>query len=151
MEIIIDRKYKQKGYTISRVYLDGSYFGCNALEDEDRGLDQSMSVSEIKEKKIYGQTAIPTGRYKVTFETSPKFGKTSYAKNGLIPLINGVKGYSGVRIHAANKPEELEGCIAIGRNTIKGQITESKAWTKKLIDRLWIAWTNGATIWLTIK
>lgn len=152
MEITINRECKRKGYTLSRLYLDGTYFGCLVLEDEDRGLDKdTMTLEEIKKKKVYAETAIPKGRYKVIFSTSPKFGKSSYAKDGMIPLVCNVPGWSGVRIHAANKATELEGCLAIGKNTKVGEVTDSRAWTKKLIDRLWLAWSNGSPIYLTIK
>ena len=64
MEIKVDRKWKKEKYTIGRLYIDGEFI-CNTIEDTDRGLSQDMSEEEIKSKKIYGKTAIPTGRYKV--------------------------------------------------------------------------------------
>ena len=63
MLITIDRAWKKDGYTISRLYVNGKLFGCNTLEDADRGLRQDMQLEEIKKKKVYGQTAIPRGSY----------------------------------------------------------------------------------------
>lgn len=55
MEILIDRAWKKDGYTISRLYVNGKLFGCNTLEDTDRGLNQSMELNEIKKKKCMGR------------------------------------------------------------------------------------------------
>ena len=67
MIITIDRAWKKAGYTISRIYVNGMLFGCNALEDTDRGLRSDMPLSEIKAKKVYGQTAIPSGEYECAY------------------------------------------------------------------------------------
>ena len=44
MLITIDRAWKKDGYTISRLYVNGKLFGCNTLEDTDRGLSQDMQL-----------------------------------------------------------------------------------------------------------
>lgn len=64
MKILVDRKWKKETYTIGNLYINGKLF-CNTLEDRDRGLKKSDSLSVIKSKKIYGETAIPTGKYGV--------------------------------------------------------------------------------------
>ena len=46
MELIVDRKWKKQSYTISNLLVDGKWF-CNVLEDTDRGLSYTMSLSEI--------------------------------------------------------------------------------------------------------
>ena len=75
MRLVVKRIAKRDTYTIGRLYIDGIYF-CDAIEDKDRGLDSSMNVNTIKEKKVYGETAIPTGEYQVTLDVvSPKFSK----------------------------------------------------------------------------
>lgn len=76
MEILVERKWKRDAYTIGNIYVNGKRFGdgknyCNTLEDADRGLTQSMPLAEIKKHKIYGETAIPAGTYKVKFTFSP--------------------------------------------------------------------------------
>ena len=100
MEILIDRKWKKDEYTISKVYVNGKDFGCNALEDKDRGLNQNMSIAEIAKLKVYGQTAIPTGRYLVTYTYSNHFKK-------YLPYINNTKGFTGVRIHCLTPDMEI--------------------------------------------
>ena len=42
MELVVDRKWKKQGYTISNLTIYGKWF-CNVLEDTDRGLTQSMT------------------------------------------------------------------------------------------------------------
>ena len=73
MNILIKRIAKKPSYTIGKMYIDGKYFA-DTLEDTDRGLDQKMPLSEITAKKVYGETAIPTGTYKITMNViSNKF------------------------------------------------------------------------------
>lgn len=150
MELVIDRKWKKDEYTISNLYVDGSKV-CNVIEDKDRGLDQNMPLDEIKKLKVYGKTAIPTGRYKVVFAASNRFGNSSYAMNKLIPYVQNVKGFSDIRMHAGNTDKDTEGCLLLGKNDVVGKVTNSQYWCKKVFERMYLAWCNGATIWLTVK
>ena len=106
MEVVIWRKYREKGFTISRLYVDGKFL-CHILEDEDRGLMQGMSVGEIMNIKLAGLTAIPVGNYKIIRQYSPRFKK-------ILPSIPNVKGYAGVRRHAGNSSKDTEGCPLFG-------------------------------------
>ena len=148
MEIRIDRAWKKRDYTISRVYVDGQRLGdgqhyCNALEDPDRGLTSEMSVDEVLEKKVYGQTAIPTGRYLVTMSWSPKFKQ-------MMPLVNAVKGFTGVRLHPGNSNKDTEGCILFGVNDKIGWISNSRYWTDRIIGMVNDAIGRGEKVYLTI-
>lgn len=118
MEIKVIRFYKGKDYTIGRMLIDGKYV-CDVLEDKDRGLTDSMTVEEIKKKKIYGETAIPTGKYKVVLDYSPKFKK-------ILPHILNVKGFEGIRIHSGNDKEDTFGCLLVGYNRQKGKVLNSR-------------------------
>ena len=81
MIITVDRKYKKDTYTISNLYINGVWF-CNVLEDKDRGLKQTDSLSTIKAKKVYSETAIPSGTYKVAMNViSPKYSASTWYKN----------------------------------------------------------------------
>lgn len=149
MEILVRRIAKRPTYTIGRMYIDGKYV-CDTLEDTDRGLKQSMSLEEIKKKKIYGKTAIPTGTYKVTMDVvSPKFKNRTWAKpyGGKIPRLLNVPGYEGVLIHPGNAANETYGCILPGINSVVGKVMNSQATFKKVMAIL----TKGTDITITIN
>ena len=149
MEILVKRIAKKPKYTIGKLYIDGQYI-CDTLEDTDRGLNQNMSLEEIKKKKVYGETAIPSGVYKVDMNTiSPKFKSRTWAKpcGGKIPRLVAVPGYEGVLIHPGNKAADSLGCILVGENTVVGQVVNSQATFKKVMNIL----TKGDNITITIK
>ena len=143
MLITLDRAWKRKGYTISRLYINGELF-CNALEDEDRGLRQDMTIEEIKKRKVYGVTAIPSGSYECVNTYSNRFKKN-------LPLLKDVPGFEGIRIHSGNTAKDTEGCILVGRNTQKGMVTESRVWTDKLIKLMKAAWDRKETVTVMIE
>lgn len=128
MKALLDRKWKKDTYTIGRFYIDGEFFS-NSMEDRDRGLRQDMNVGEIERIKVYGETAIPTGKYIVTMTYSPKYKR-------VMPQIMNVPGWTGVRIHSMNTAEDSLGCIGLGNNTKAGWISESRATCKKFEDLL---------------
>lgn len=142
MKIQVQRLYKKDTYTIGKMFIDSKYF-CDTLEDKDRGLNSSMSESQIKGIKVYGETAIPMGTYKIDMNTiSPKFSKYPFYQEvckGKIPRLIGVKGFNGILIHVADgyKGASLvQGCIGIGKNKIKGGLLEGKETFKKLYSIL---------------
>ena len=102
----------------------------------------------------YGETAIPTGTYKIDMDTvSPKFQNRAWAKpyNGKLPRLIDVKGYSGVLIHVGNKPEDTLGCILVGENKVKGQVINSTATFYELMTALLKAHKAGEEICITIE
>ena len=142
MEILVERKWKKDNYTIGNLYINGKWFS-NTLEDKDRGLKDSMSLTEIKTLKKPRITAIPTGTYEVTLNVvSPKFSKYPFYNSingGRVPRLLNVKGFEGVLIHVMDGPkgaELSEGCIGVGRNLIKGGLLQGKEYYKKLYDIL---------------
>ena len=128
MKLELIRIANRPTYCIGKLYIDGEYF-CDVIEDTDRGLDDSMSVDEILKKKIKGETAIPTGLYKIEITYSPKYKR-------MMPLLICVKGYSGVRIHSGNTSKDTEGCLLVGRNTKVGMVTDSRNTYQRLFARL---------------
>ena len=108
--------------------VNGKYFS-DSLEDKVRDFDKNGDLLGPGETKVYGETAIPYGEYEVVVTMSPKFKR-------LLPLLLNVKHFTGIRIHRANKPTELEGCIALGENKIKGMVVNSAPYEKKLVRLL---------------
>lgn len=154
MKILIDRKWKKETYTIGKLYVDGILF-CNSLEDKDRGLKQTDSLSTIQSKKVYAETAIPTGIYNVRMDIkSPKYSSYSWYKNlcgGCMPRLENVPGFSGILIHPGNTALDSSGCILVGKNTKVGQITDSKNTFSKLYKKMKKAYDKGEKITLEIK
>ena len=136
MRLTLIRRWNKDKYCIGDLYIDGKWFS-NTLEDTDRGLDDRMSLEEIKKMKIKGETAIPTGMYQVLLTYSPKYKK-------IMPLINNVKGYSGIRIHSGNTAKDTEGCLLVGKNKEVGKVLDSRITFNALFKNL--NQTNGKII-----
>lgn len=81
---------------IGELLLDGQRL-CWTLEDPHH------------EVKVPGETCIPAGTYKVELTFSPRFQK-------IMPLLVGVPGFEGVRIHTGNSTAETAGCVLVGLN-----------------------------------
>lgn len=153
MKLTLKRTFKGPQYTIGKLYVNGVY-ECDTLEDTDRGLNETQSLLEIQSKKVYGQTAIPYGTYKIDMNTvSPKFKDRAWAKpyKGILPRLENVKGYEGVLIHVGNKAEDTLGCILVGRNRIKGSVVESTECFYKLMSVLLGASKVGEDIYITVE
>ena len=153
MKLTLKRTFKGPQYTIGKLYVNGVY-ECDTLEDADRGLHETQSLLEIQNKKVYGETAIPTGVYKLNMNTvSPKFKDRSWAipYKGILPRLENVKGFEGVLIHVGNKPQDTLGCILVGENKVKGQVINSTASFNKLMKLLLQANIDGEDIELTVE
>lgn len=127
MELLLQREKSSAQSTQGKLFVDGA-FECHTLEDP------------VRDKKIFGQTAIPAGRYHVEITWSDHFGK-------LLPLIEHVANFDGVRIHSGNTASDTEGCILVGRVRGKDCVSESRLAMKALFDKL----DKADDIWLTIE
>lgn len=142
MNIILNRIAKKAKYTIGKLYINDKYF-CDTLEDTDRGLTQSMTEQQIGSKKVYGETAIPTGTYRIIISYSNKFKKQ-------MPLLLNVPGFAGIRIHSGNTEKDSLGCILVGKNKAVGKVLESRDTYSKLFSILQES-NKKETIKITIK
>lgn len=143
MELLVKRIAKKNTYTIGQLYINGQKV-CDTLEDKDRGLTSNMSVEQIKKLKVYGQTAIPTGTYTVSYTYSTKFKK-------YMPLINNVKGFDGIRIHSGNTDKDTLGCIILGENKVVGKVINSRNTCDKVYSIIKKALDNGDRVSITIQ
>lgn len=154
MELLLKRIAAKDDYTVGRLFVNGVYF-CNTLENTDRGLDQAMPLDELLQKKVYGQTAIPTGTYRVTMRRkSPKFSTIDFYRDfcgGYMPRLLQVPGFEGVLIHCGNREEATKGCLLVGENTSPGGLSNSKkTWAKLMEKYLLPAKEKGIPITITI-
>ena len=142
LHLILLRKYRKEAYTIGQLY-NGNTYLCNTVEDTDRGLHSNMAAAQIAKLKIKGQTAIPTGSYKVEVTDSPKFKRP-------LPLVLNVPGFSGIRIHRGQNANSTEGCIIPGENTATGRVTNSEKYEKLIVAAIAAAEAKKEDVWLTI-
>ena len=153
MDVRVERRWKKSTYTIGILTVDGERF-CESLEDRDRGLKQSDSPLWIGAKKVYGETAIPTGTYNVAMNVvSPKYSAVKWYKDlcgGKMPRLLDVPGFDGILIHPGNTALDSCGCILVGRNTKVGQVTQSRDTFKKLYRKMKAAHERGEKITITI-
>lgn len=133
IEYILTRKEFTEKSTIGELTLDGK-FQCFILEDKTR---------KPEEKKIYGKTAIPYGRYQVIITESARFKR-------LLPLLVSVPGYEGVRMHTGNSDVDTEGCLLVGSTKSKDWVSDSKTAFAKLFPQLQKQLAEGNKVFLTI-
>ena len=153
MKIKVERKWKKETYTIGRLYINEKFF-CNTLEDMDRGLKQSDPITTIQKKKVYGETAIPTGKYKIEMNVvSPKYNAVKWYQDlckGKMPRLLDVPCFEGVLIHTGNTPLDTFGCILVGENKAKGKLINSRETFKNLYKQLRTAADNKEEITIEI-
>jgi Family of unknown function (DUF5675) len=123
MILEIRRRIKDQNFTMGDLFVDDVLFS-QVVEDTDRGLMFQMPLEEIKARKVYGKTAIPTGVYEVVFNYSAKFKQE-------LPLLLNVPGYQGIRIHSGNTEADSLGCPLPGTQ-LGNKVINSRATCKKL-------------------
>lgn len=141
MKLKIERRYFSDDYTIGSLYINDIFF-CDTLEDPNRDLNKN-GVFDNGESKVYGNTCIPFGTYKVELKYSPKF------KRELPRLIN-VPSFEGILIHRGNYPKDTQGCVLVGENKAKGAVLNSTKYEEKLVNILREAITSGEEITIEI-
>lgn len=130
MELLLNRDYCGEDCTQGKLYVDGEY-QCETLEDVVRG------------EKMPGDTAIPSGSYKVIVNHSNRFKRD-------LPLMLNVPDFEGVRIHSGNTAEDTEGCILVGRKRVPGAIQESRLAFDPLFAKIEGAIAAGEEVTITI-
>lgn len=116
MKIDVIRKEFSEFSTIGEMLIDDEKF-CFTLEDA------------VRDEKIPGQTAIPYGSYDLITNYSNRFKR-------IMPLIQNVPGFEGVRIHSGNTDKDTEGCILVGYKKDKNYISQSKLAFTAFMQRL---------------
>ena len=132
LKITVKRKIFNECDTIGDLYV--SYpeepetleFVCNTLEDKVRNKKGTKKEDFVK---VYGETAIPYGTYRVVITYSNAFKKK-------LPEILNVPLYEGIRIHVGNHKDDSYGCLLCGDSP---KISQTKSWvynSKKNFDKL---------------
>ena len=133
MKLILTRIARKAEYTIGRLEDENGKRICDTLEPTWRDYKGG-------EMKIPRKSAIPEGTYRVVITKSQRFGK-------YLPLLVGVPGFEGVRIHAGNTSRDTEGCILVGQNLQVGKVL----WSRITLEKLMKLIENEKEIYLIIK
>jgi hypothetical protein len=141
-ELLLQRRYFKDEYTIGKLSVDDEPF-CDTLEDKIRDYNKDGDLLDEGEDKVYGETAIPYGRYRVIVSYSPKFKRD-------LPLLLSVRHFEGIRIHSGVHSGHTSGCILVGENKIKGGLINSRLYERELTTWLQMWQNSGDDIWITI-
>lgn len=114
MNLTLERLQFDEDCTIGQLYVDGEA-RCFVLEDAVR----EVSGRPVSEWKIYGETAIPYGTYKIVITMSQRFGRP-------LPLLLDVPGFSGIRIHPGNTAAQTHGCLLPGLDRLPKSVGRSR-------------------------
>lgn len=134
MILTLTRKKMTSDSTPGELWVDGK-FECFTLEDLCR-----------TGPKVYGETAIPEGTYRVIINMSPKFKK-------LMMRVLAVPGFDGILIHKGNSDEDTSGCILVGDRLLDGKIVAGTSTPAHdhLYSRVMFALLAGNEVNITIK
>lgn len=118
MKLELKRLYFKETYTIGKLFVDGDYL-CDTLEDKHRPDGE----------KVYGETCIPEGTYRVILNYSNRFKR-------IMPLLLDVPMFEGIRIHSGNTDADTSGCLLVGENKIVGKLINSRSAFNNLMNLL---------------
>lgn len=135
MNLRLIREPSLKETTLGSLYIAGHRY-CETLEDQIR---EQLGVP-VAQWKIPKETAIPAGRYKVVLTMSARFKM-------LLPLLIGVEGFTGIRIHGGVKKEDTEGCVCVGRVRWGGRISDCAPARDYIIDEI----KKSPECWITVE
>lgn len=129
MDLLIKRHTLADTYTAGSLYIDGVYF-CETMERRDAGLTSESTAKQIAAAKEKYKCCIATGKYEVKLTYSKSFQK-------VLPLLVGVVGFVGTRIHEGNTAANSRGCILVGQKTDDPSFVKNSRLTlAKLMERL---------------
>ncbi|GAF05837.1 DUF5675 family protein [Saccharicrinis fermentans] len=130
--------------TLGLLYIDQK-FACYTLEDEHR------------EKKVYGETRIPAGRYKVILRTVGSHHKRYKQKfqefhKGMLHITN-VPNFTNILIHIGNTDDDTAGCLLVGESSYSnvnqpGRINSSTIAYKRIYPIIVNAIGKGDEVWI---
>lgn len=136
MKLLLHRQTFSDKSSVGTLYVNGLK-ECHTLEDRDRHLEDGG-------EKVYGETAIPRGIYKVIVTYSNRFKKP-------MPLLVDVTGFEGIRIHPGNTDQNTEGCILVGVGVGQDILYNSRQAYEKLFNKLEAAEALGEEITIEIR
>jgi hypothetical protein len=132
MELLLKRQPSADGVTLGQLFVDGRH-ECFTLEDVIR-----------PGPKVAHETAIPAGRYRVAITPSQRFGR-------MLPLLEDVPGFAGIRIHPGNTKADTSGCILVGQGRRLDSVVSSRLAMEALQPKIAGALARHEDVFITIE
>ena len=133
MELSLKRIQLDPDVTIGQLSIDG-VANCFVCED---------TVRPPGAPKVWGQTAIPAGRYRVIITWSPHF-------NRMLPLLVNVPGFEGIRMHPGNKAADTDGCLLPGLDRLPKGVGRSVLAFEPLMTRIAATVDAGSEVFIEV-
>lgn len=114
MRMRLERLQLDPDVTIGAVTIDDDWC-CWVLEDTVR----EVNGQPVAAWKVPGKTAIPYGTYALDITRSARFARD-------LPILLGVPGFTGVRIHPGNTAADTEGCLLPGTDRLAKSVGRSR-------------------------
>ena len=148
MKLDVVRTQFGKDATNGMLFING-VFECFTLEDE------------VRDVKVYGETAIPEGTYPIEFRKEGGFhqrysARYKNAHYGMLE-IKDIPNFKWVLFHSGNTDENTAGCILVGDTqqdldvSKDGFIGASRNAYKKMYDKIAVPMVNGEKVTLKVS
>lgn len=145
MELRLDRVHNGTDHTNGLFYINNE-LQCFTLEDEERT------------KKVWGETRVFSGRFKILLRTVGGFHQRYLRKYGAefhkgMLWLQDVPEFEFILIHIGNDDDDTAGCILVGTTTnapenfIGGSVKAYKKIYPQIRDHI----LNGGEVWITIN
>lgn len=115
MRLILQRRPSSGSSTMGDLRIEGQERVFYTLEDVVR----EVPGIAVVDWKVPGATAIPAGEYRIVVTFSQRFQRR-------LPLLLGVPGFTGIRMHPGNTAADTEGCILVGLTAQGGVLQNSR-------------------------
>jgi hypothetical protein len=108
------------------------------------GLPECDTLELPWEGNRTGISCIPPGRYRLAWEVSPRLGRSTLR-------VKAVPDRFGILIHPANRPDQLKGCIALGKRLTPENIRDSRKAVEAVEAKVKAALARGEEAWIEIS
>ena len=147
MKLHLFRYSENDESTLGLLYVNGKFI-CYTLEDQ------------YQENKVYEETRIPVGEYKITLRTVGGFHERYKVKfkdihKGTL-WIRDIPGFEYVLIHCGNTDNDTAGCILVGDSSLqnvsnRGYIGDSVKAYRRIYPAIAQALTQGEHVTIEIS
>lgn len=157
MEMYLERDPSTQNATIGNLFIAGAR-ECYTLEDVVR----EVEGVPVEQWKIPKRTAIPFGRFRVVLSRSERFSRHASEKASaaaghavkvdvVLPEIQNVPGFTGVRMHGGNGPDDTDGCTCVGHLKVGPErIADCAPALQAVIHKIDTAIKGGDEVWLNV-